>query len=35
MEFELIIEELEEVSPKHPGTSYGCSSKPNKAIPHC
>jgi len=33
MEFELIIEELEEVTPKHPIPNNICSSKPFKMCP--
>jgi hypothetical protein len=32
MEFELAIEELEEIAPKHPLINPGCSSKPFKII---
>lgn len=32
MEFELSIEELEEVTPKHPIPLPGCSSKPFRII---
>lgn len=33
MEFELAVEELEEITPKHPPITQWCASKPYKMCP--